>query len=143
MSNLFDMEVAVGLALALALVALLAVVVQRRVPVAATAAGPVLAAALAALPDGSDNAIVGAFRKELNAVKDAQAGMAGQLREHDHHLAQVRTMLGALPSKDAVHKLEIEVSDLKGEVKAITATTSSTGRTVERIEAFLLSKSTL
>ncbi len=75
---------------------------------------------------------------ELAQVRSAQAATDRRLGEVAHDLAQVRTMMGALPSKDAVHRIELEVAELKGDIKLNNVQTLATSKGVERIENWLM-----
>lgn len=69
----------------------------------------------------------------LSRVETQQTDMA-------HDIRNIRAAIGALPSKESVHRLEVEMTELKGRLAVVDASTTSTGRAVDRIESLLLSE---
>lgn len=61
-----------------------------------------------------------------------------RLGQTEHHVANMRMALGGLPTKEHLHKLELQVSELNGNLQRTAETTLSTSRAVERIETFLM-----
>ena len=58
--------------------------------------------------------------------------------ETDHNLAQIRTMMDALPSIRAFHQLELKVTAVDGKADVINTVALATSRAVERIERHLM-----
>lgn len=109
----------------------LAFVVQLRRPVAAL---------VASADHRTDRESTDAIGQDVIQLKTETKATADRVREVEHSVAQIRTMMNALPSKDSVNKLEVQVTELKGEMKLIASTTTATGRAVERIEDHLMNK---
>lgn len=83
--------------------------------------------------------VAAAVPKEgLDAIAAEVAELKLKQAETDHSIAQIRTMVGALPSIKAFHELELKVTGLDGKVDVNNAIVASTSRTVERIETYLL-----
>ena len=74
----------------------------------------------------------------LDMVDERLVAIEGRLKATDHHVANIRTIIGALPSKDAVQRLEVELAVVKGDIKLGNAEGLATARAVERIENHLL-----
>jgi len=110
----------------------LAFVVQLRRPVA------IAVPAAGSADHRTDRESTDAIGADVLQLKVDVKGTAYRVREVEHSVAQIRTMMNALPSKDSVHKLEVQVTELKGEMKLIAQTTTATGRAVERIENHLI-----
>ncbi len=112
----------------------LAFVVQLRRPVAVPAAAP------GSGDHRTDRESTDAIGADVLQLKVDVKGTADRVREVEHSVAQIRTMMAALPSKDSVNKLEVQVTELKGDMKLIATTTTATGRSVERILDHLINK---
>lgn len=114
----------------------LAFVVQLRRPVA------IAVPAAGSADHRTDRESTDAIGQDIIQLKTETKATADRVREVEHSVAQIRTMMNALPSKDSVNKLEVQVTELKGDMKLIASTTTATGRAVERIENHLLAKVT-
>ncbi len=55
-------------------------------------------------------------------------------------LMRVENELKHIPSKDEMHQMQIRTSEIQGVIKVIDERTQSLGRTVKRIEDYLLKK---
>ena len=62
-----------------------------------------------------------------------------QVQKLDGDVMGMRETLKHLPTKDAVHRLEVQMTKLEGQVEGIAESAASTGRITERIENYLLS----
>lgn len=131
-----DFQVAVAVLGGIMALFTLAFVVQLRRPVAIA----VPAAAPGSADHRTDRESTDAIGQDVIQLKTETKATADRVREVEHSVAQIRTMMAALPSKDSVNKLEVQVTELKGDMKLIAATTTATGRAVERIEDHLMSK---
>ena len=67
-----------------------------------------------------------------------------QLKEENNalevRLARVETRLEQVPGAEAVHKIEVAVSALEGDLKKISATVEPIARSTRRIEDYLLNE---
>ena len=68
---------------------------------------------------------------DLHAVIEALARRVQQLESDARHA----------PAKDDVHRLAIDVAEMKGEVGKMTTAFSAIASTVQRVEGFLLERS--
>lgn len=66
-----------------------------------------------------------------------------RLGASEHHLANLRQQVGALPTTGDVNALGVRISDIAGEVKGVAITSTANSRSLDRIETYLLSKSEL
>ncbi|MFG1466579.1 DUF2730 family protein [Xanthobacter sp. DSM 24535] len=57
----------------------------------------------------------------------------------DHRVAKLEHDFQHLPTKEQVHKLDLAVSDMKGDVKAMNETMKAVDKTTGRLENYLLS----
>lgn len=57
----------------------------------------------------------------------------------DHRVAKLEHDFQHLPTKEQVHKLDLAVSDMKGDVKAMSETMRAVDKTTGRLENYLLS----
>ena len=126
-----DFQTAMTLAGAIVLLAALVLIFQPRRP----SAGPAPAAAVSARPSPVPEP---ASADELARVRNAQAATDRRLGEVEHSLAQVRTMMGALPTKDAVNKLEVKITEVAGDVALTNQIATRSSAQLDRIEDFLL-----
>lgn len=77
---------------------------------------------------------------EMKAMTTEIVAIKGRQQHNDHDVNNIRTMLQALPSKDAVHRLEVELTKVAGEVESSAKSMMATQRSLERIEDFILSQ---
>jgi hypothetical protein len=63
------------------------------------------------------------------------------LEDTMHDLRNVRMVVGNLPTKDAVHRIELELTGVAGSVKGLQAEVTATSRAVNRVVDLLLDKS--
>lgn len=113
------------LILAVVVVALaLAIIVSRRSPIVVPAQ-PVAVR-------------VNELEDRLDVFESHLKEQDGTMERQDHDLRNIRMMLQSVPTKDAVHQIDIKVTSLDGKVATVEATSSANGRTLERIENFLL-----
>lgn len=104
--------------------------------------GLVLAAALVLIA-----ALVGRDRRRTAPVHEASAdeGLERRLQEVEkslgkaqHDINNIRFAMGGLATRDHVHSLELQLSDLKGAVNRANDTALATHRSVERMESYLI-----
>lgn len=62
------------------------------------------------------------------------------LSETQHDLSGVRMVVQNLPNKDAIHRMEIELTAATGKVGALASEVTSATRAVERVEDLLLKR---
>lgn len=77
------------------------------------------------------------FGRRLSNVSEKVDGQEKSLIETNHSVAQLRTIVGGLPTKDEMHKLELDLREVKGSMKAVETSALATQRMVERIDLIL------
>ena len=86
----------------------------------------------------TDRQSTDAIGADVSQLKAEMTRHDVRLGEVEHHLAQLRTMLGALPSKDAVNALEVKITEVRGRVDLTHEIAIRSSRALERIESFLM-----
>lgn len=71
----------------------------------------------------------------VTALAEKQAKSIGEIRDR---MAAVDATLKHTPSKDEVHKLQLQVTELCGDFKALNKGVSNISASVSRIETYLL-----
>lgn len=61
-----------------------------------------------------------------------------KLVDHDRRIQGVENELKHLPDKDTVNKLQVDMTDLKGQIAIIAKSSEATERATRRVEEFLL-----
>lgn len=61
-----------------------------------------------------------------------------KLIEHDRRIQTVENEMRHLPNKDTVNKLQVDMTDLKGQISLIAKSSEATERATRRVEEFLL-----
>ena len=84
--------------------------------------------------------VTGAPKERMDIMDDRLSAIEGWAKTTDHNVANIRTAIGALPSAQAVHKLEVDMATLAGKVEVINTVAVATGRAVDRIENHLMTK---
>ncbi len=65
---------------------------------------------------------------------------AAKLAEHEHRIAQLENDIRHMPSKESVHQLQIDLTEMKGQIGVMAKSSEVTERTTRRVEEFLLSR---
>lgn len=65
---------------------------------------------------------------------------ATTLADHEHRIAKVENDIKHLPKKESVHQLQIDLTEMKGQIGIMAKSSETTERTTRRVEEFLLSK---
>ena len=73
-----------------------------------------------------------AFGKRLEKMETSHATTL-------HDVKNIRAALAGLPSKDAVHRLEVELTKTAGRVETVEVVVNASQRSLERIEDHLMS----
>lgn len=73
----------------------------------------------------------------LHGLSDRVAATERDLLETNHSLAQVRQIISGLPTREEVHKLALNLGELRGHMEAIDRSTQATQRTVETIDRYI------
>ena len=74
-------------------------------------------------------------RSKVNA--ELLSGHERKLTEHDRRVQKLENEYAHLPSKDDVHELREDVSEVKGSIGRMEERWAATDRTARRIEEFL------
>ncbi len=75
-----------------------------------------------------------------SATKDEIKQLKEESNALEVRLARVETRLEQVPGAEAVHKIEVAVSALEGDLKKISATVEPIARSTRRIEDYLLNE---
>lgn len=100
--------------------------------------GPLLVAFAALLTTWFVN-MRSARRTEMTTLEGKITGHSAELVDLNGRVARVESNLGHLPTKEQVHKLEVNTVELRGDVKALAEATKSVANTASRLEGYLLS----
>ena len=119
--QLTDFEIAVLIGVVLVIVAVLVLAVRRIQPAPTPAA-----AASSANP------------ADLAGIEEKIKALDTRVFEVEHGINQVRTAMGALPTKDSVHAIALKVAELQGDLKVNNSTTAATAKSAERIEEWIM-----
>ncbi len=80
------------------------------------------------------------LEKSVKALTDDGAAAEKKLTEHDRRIQTLEAEVRHLPNKDAVHNLQIDLTELKGHVATMAKSAEATERTTRRVEEFLLNR---
>ena len=119
--QLTDFEIAVLIGVVLVIVAVLVLAVRRIQPA----------------PNRSGTAS-SANPADLVGIEDRIKAVENRVFEVEHGVNQLRTAMGALPTKDSVHGIALKVAELQGDLKVNNMQTHATAKGVERIENWLM-----
>jgi hypothetical protein len=75
--------------------------------------------------------------KSTKSYDDKLAKLDDESGDHDRRIQKIEDLLPHLPSKDAVHNIDLAIARLEGHVAKIEASGAATERTVRRIDDFL------
>lgn len=65
---------------------------------------------------------------------------AETLSTHSSRIQRLEDQIQHLPDKDTVHKLQLDMMEMKGQMGAIVKSSEATERATRRVEEFLLKK---
>ena len=65
---------------------------------------------------------------------------AVKVTDHEARLQKIESELPHLPNKENVHKQQLDISEMKGEIGIIKKSIESTERTTRRVEDFLMTR---
>lgn len=146
-----DVQVALVTALVVVVVFVIASVAQGRrqipAPAPSTVAAPAPALEAGATKAGLsliDDRMAGfesRITPRLSAIEEHQKMVEERQKSTEHDVRNIRTAMNALPSKDAVHRLEVQLAELHGRVVTADALALATNRSVDRILNHLLQES--
>lgn len=60
--------------------------------------------------------------------------------DHETRIAHIENELPHLPNKDGVHKQQLDITEMKGEIGIIKKSIEATERTTRRVEDFLIAR---
>lgn len=72
-----------------------------------------------------------ATQKEIKELRDDMQAIEGRVSRTESEMAH-------LPDKESVHRVELAVSEMRGDLRAISESWKPVGKTVQRLEEFLL-----
>lgn len=67
---------------------------------------------------------------------------AKTLADHEHRVSKLENDMLHMPNKESVHKLQLDLTELKGQIGVMARSSETTERTTRRVEEFLLSRKT-
>lgn len=99
---------------------------------------PWIGAALSIIALGTQlKAIISSGEKKLEErVTKAERTLV----DHDRRVQRVEDALQHLPNKDVVHQLQIDLTEMKGQMASMVKSSEATERATRRVEDFLMSK---
>ncbi len=60
------------------------------------------------------------------------------LRSHDRRIQAVESEVNHMPTQESVHKLQVDLTEMKGSIAVMAKSSEVTERTTRRVEEFLL-----
>lgn len=75
-------------------------------------------------------------RRKANA--DQLAAIDERVRRSETRLTQIEGQIETLPGRDATHRLELSLAEMRGDLKALTERISPMAATSARLQEFLL-----
>ncbi len=63
---------------------------------------------------------------------------ATKLSDHEHRISTLENDVRHLPSKESVHQLQIDLTEMKGQIGIMAKSSEVTERTTRRVEEFLM-----
>lgn len=72
-----------------------------------------------------------ATQKELRDLRD-------DLQNMERRISRAESEMAHLPDKESVHRVELAVSGMRGDLRTISESWKPVGKTVQRLEEFLL-----
>nr|WP_284701206.1 DUF2730 family protein [Rhodoplanes tepidamans] len=75
-------------------------------------------------------------RRKANA--DQLAALGQKFGEADKRLTQIEGRIESLPDRDATHRLELSLAEMRGDLKALTERIGPMAATSARLQNFLL-----
>lgn len=71
-------------------------------------------------------------------LDDRLKGAEDTIIHHDRRIQTVESEIKHLPDKDSVHRLQVDMTELKGHVATMAKSSEATERATRRVEEFLL-----
>jgi NADH dehydrogenase FAD-containing subunit len=65
---------------------------------------------------------------------------ATTLSDHESRISKVENDIKHMPDKESVHKLQLDLTEMKGQIGIMAKSSEVTERTTRRVEEFLLSR---
>lgn len=62
------------------------------------------------------------------------------LIDHDRRIQAIEGELKHLPDKDSVHKLQVDLTEMKGQISTMVKSSEATERATRRVEEFLINR---
>ena len=76
--------------------------------------------------------------ERLIGIEGRLSHIESRADKSEHKLNNIQQAMQALPTADTVHRLEVQIAALSGEMKSATTNTIATARAIERVEDYLL-----
>jgi translation elongation factor P/translation initiation factor 5A len=65
---------------------------------------------------------------------------AAKLADHEHRLSTLENDMKHMPDKDSVHKLQLDLTEMKGHLGVMAKSTEATERTTRRLEEYIVNR---
>jgi len=99
---------------------------------------PWIGAALSIIALGTQlKAIISSGERKL---EERVSKVEVKLIEHDRRVQAVENEMKHLPDRETVHKLQIDLTEMKGQMATMVKSSEATERATRRVEDFLMSK---
>lgn len=99
---------------------------------------PWIGAALSIIALGTQlKAIISSGERKL---EERVSKVEVKLIEHDRRVQAVENEMKHLPDRETVHKLQIDLTEMKGQMATMVKSSEATERATRRVEDFLLKK---
>ena len=63
------------------------------------------------------------------------------ISDHDKRIQRLEDEMRHMPDKETVHKLQLDLTEMKGQMSTMVKSSEATERATRRVEDFLMSKS--
>jgi len=77
---------------------------------------------------------------DVGVLKADSESHEKKLTEHDRRIQSVEGELKHLPDKDTVHRLQVDMTEMKVQMVTIVKASEATERATRRVEEFLMSR---
>lgn len=79
--------------------------------------------------------IIGWVRLRNEALNKRLEAQSGRLDRHEARVSSVEQTLQAMPGRDEMHKIELGISEIRGDMRALSASMEGNSKVMLRLEA--------
>lgn len=116
----------------------LAIIIGLAVILIFTVAAIAIVVSRGGATDASVSGSLAAIDVRVTTVESRLRSMEERENKTGHDVANIRTIIGTLPSNKELSAVLVEVAETKGIMQGVMEGVRTTGRTVERMEEFML-----